>query len=191
MLLLWIKEFFLFCRPPKPRTWNIKSPVSNQDSYWKSLIPFTFKPLVRSPKMRRINGRLREFIAYENQSTGVSTEKSLDTSIWKRIYCMQFLSYDMCGFKLLLKVLRIHWSKRPRHTSWSVTRDLKQWKTIKPSAQNSSWSFTRILIIKLCLGNVVFWVCSRVWKLVLWRFECMMKFKKILFYNETSIWRLL
>ena len=52
-------RIFCSCRPPKPRTWNIKSPVSNQDAYIKSLIPFTVEPLVRSPKMRRINGRPR------------------------------------------------------------------------------------------------------------------------------------
>ena len=148
MLVLWIKEFFFCsCRRPKPRTWNIKSPVSNQGSYWKSLTLFTVEPPLRPPKMWRMNSRLREFIAYENQFTGVSSEKSPNTSTtWKRIYCMQFLNYDtcICGFKLLLKVLPIHWvtysstfpdqsnHTMPQVVAYKGLKTMENYKTVSP-----------------------------------------------------------
>lgn len=72
---------------------------------------------------------------------------------------MQFLNY-MCGFKLLLKVLRIHWSKRPHHTSsfgYEGLNTIKNYKTVSPKLVRVVYercSFSRILIVKLCLGKL-------------------------------------
>ena len=44
-------------------------------------------------------------------------------------------------------------------TKWSLTRDEKQWKTIRPSGQKvvevayRRWSFTRVLTIELSRGE--------------------------------------
>ena len=44
----------------------------------------------------------------EIKSQGVSSEKGSDTfPFWKRNYCTKFLSYDMRGFNLSMKVLCI------------------------------------------------------------------------------------
>ena len=50
------------------------------------------------PKCKRINSRLQEGAAYKNQITrGLIQEEVLTLTFWKRIYCMQLLSNDMCS----------------------------------------------------------------------------------------------
>ena len=153
--------------------------------------------------MWRMNSRLREFIAYKNQFTGVSSEKSPNTSTtWKRIYCMQFLNYDTC----VCVVSSCYWKffiytewRTVVHSlikattpclKWSLTRDWKQWKTIKPSAQKWSRSFTRTLIIKLCLGNCsVLGLWSRM-EVGVMEVRMYNEIKTNHFYSETPIWRI-
>ena len=60
----------------------------------------------------RCIGYLWEMVTYEIRWTwgplGSPLRRGLDTSsFWKRIYCMQFLSYNMCGSMLTVKVLCI------------------------------------------------------------------------------------
>ena len=49
------------------------------------------------PKCKRINSRLQEGAAGKNQiSRGLIQEEVSTLTFWKRIYCMQLLSNDMC-----------------------------------------------------------------------------------------------
>ena len=62
------------------------------------------------PKMQRFSGRLRE-VAAEGMDRKVvsSNNRSWHIYIWKRIYYMQFLSYDMSSSTMLLNVRFIVW----------------------------------------------------------------------------------
>ena len=55
--------------------------------------------------MQRLSGRLREVVAYKNQTTGglFREEAQAHLLYGREIYCMQFLSYAMCSLMLLLK----------------------------------------------------------------------------------------
>ena len=58
--------------------------------------------------MWTLSGRLREVVAYKNQTTEVSYQKSSQGTYFKEdnfFYYMQFLSYDMLSLKVLCTLL--------------------------------------------------------------------------------------
>ena len=68
-------------------------------------IYLTVKPPI--PKGKRINCRLQEVATDKNQIIRGLTQEEVSTlTFWKRIYCMQFLSNDMCS-SISLNVLCI------------------------------------------------------------------------------------
>ena len=70
----------------------------------------------------------------------------------------------------------------PQVVGYKGFETMENYKTVSPKLvvvvyENSNY--------KALFGKIVmFWVCARVWKLVLWRFECMMKSKQTTFLQR-------
>ena len=65
----------------------------------KCCISYSRTSRERSPKMQRLSGRLQEL----NYRGSLPRRGPRTSTLWKIIYCMQSLSWDMCSSMLLLK----------------------------------------------------------------------------------------
>ena len=82
----------------------------------------------RPPKMQRLSGRLQE----SNHRAPLPRGGPGTSTLWKMIYCMQFLSYTTCSYTLSFKFFiysnmsSIEYAANidiREYTNWSLTRD--------------------------------------------------------------------